>query len=513
MGAAAGRVIPFFSRPRESRVQTDFQHLLDRLEQRQYASTLPVLGFYWLRTVYHNAYSRAEIGALQGVIRRARKSSPQWTSILDQLQEWISHTALPSRHSSHREEEKPVLSTLQGEVLVPYLARMMNEWLPVELAHLLVEENDPDDLGGVGIPAFATARALERLLGRERLSTGTLQSLLDPAIICPRYIYPADAEILRDVVLFLLGRTEAPIAPALPALLLSLPPGSTLPKDFEAAVEGALLVNDEVQVPIPATEAFGILNGDRVRIGSTLVTMDGRWWQANRLLEDGNQHVIVYRPGGRVEIDTTGDHVRLRIPWPQPQWGWSGEVHFPERFDLFGREWNVERWEQDAEHTWLHLVFVRALAVSEIAPVAAPALRRSRPAFVDMAWTALEQALLAAIRESKMDSLERLRRTELIPIGRALFALVEALFGGGRGRRELVETRLKSIDYLQAEVAITFGRVPWRVLPEPVRRRLLADRRWAPLLETTFDGLPGASGAVARGISSERAPSSPSTAA
>jgi hypothetical protein len=350
---------------------------------------------------------------------------------------------------------------------------------------------------------------LERLLGRERLTAGTLQSLLDPAIISSRNIYPADAEILRDVVLFLLGRTEAPLAPILPAMLLALPPGSALPKDFDTAVQGALLLNDELQVPIPATEALDILSGDRVRIGSTLVTMDGRWWQANRLLEDGNQHLIVYRPGGSLEINTTGDHVRLRIPWPQYQSGWSGEVHFPDRFELFGRAWWVERWEQEAEHTWLHLVFVRALPVSEIAPVAAPGLRRSRPAFVDMAWTALEQALVTAIRERRMDTLERLRRTELVPVGRGLLALVEALFGGGRGKKELVENRLKSIGYLQAEVANTYGRVPWRVLPEPARRRLLAVRGWSALLETTFEGIPSRPAAVAR----EHIASSPSTAA
>jgi hypothetical protein len=341
------------------------------------------------------------------------------------------------------------------------------------------------------------ARAIERLLVREHLSAATLEALLDPGLFSPRFVYAADAEILRDVVLFLLGRTEAAEgAPVVPATLLGIAPGAPLPANYGQAVERAFLVagafREELHVPIGSAQAVELLTHDRVRFTSIVVTMDGRWWQADKLYT-GDWNAVVYRPIGRLRIDYSNDHARLRIPWPESRFEWSGPVSFPDTFELFGRQWRVAQWELDAERAWLNLVFAGAVPVTEIAPNANARLRRARPASVDMGWAALESALLNSVSQNSLEAIEQMRRSELIPLGRALFALAETALNRRQRTAENIEPRLRAVAYHGAELLPTYGRVPWRIVPERIQKTLLERRLYTSLdelLHQVFEGLP-----------------------
>jgi hypothetical protein len=262
---------------------------------------------------------------------------------------------------------------LNAEQFTTYIFRLLNEWLPVEVARLLIDGSESVASQDDGIPVLAIGSALERLLVREYPSQKTLEMLLDSQQLSPEYVYPADLEVLQDAVLSRLGQTRAPITSVIPATLLCVAPNSHLPADYREALRQAFVVprptGEEVHVPIAPAWALRMRENEPARIGSIIVTMDGRSWEAKNL-EISEQHTVVYRPVGRLRIDYSGDHARLRAPWPENRLRWSGGGYCRDTFKIFGREWHVSKWEVDAERTWLHLVFARVLSVSEIAPVA-----------------------------------------------------------------------------------------------------------------------------------------------
>lgn len=465
-----------------------------------YPETIPVLASYWLKTVYAGGHQRAWWKQVNQLLKQAlRQPLPNADSreALAEIQAWIEREIvvggkLPLAQPPPTE---PLRANMRPDRLAPYISRLLNEWLPAEIAGLLVEESGPADSQKGGIPVLAAGNALERLLVRERLSPETLEGFLQPGLLSPRYIYPADAEILVDVVLALLGRTAAPAPPVMPATLLSVAPGASLPRDYRVAVARAVFVpaesGEEIHVPIAAEQALEILH-DRVRIASTVVTMDGRCWESDSV-QSGEQHTVVYKPGARLRIDYSADHARIRVPWPATQLSWRGTVHFPDPFELFGREWRAARWETNGERTWLHLEFSRALPMDRVQPAVETSLHRSHPASVDMAWAALENALAAAISQKSREPIEQLRRPEFIPLGRAVFGLAEL----GKNRRHLnrdsLAIQLRAVCYQQAEVSLVYGRVPWRILPAPVQAIFLKGRPDPALLDlliNTFDGLP-----------------------
>lgn len=486
-------------------VRSDFDSLIQRMRDRLYPETMPALAFYWLKTVYHAGYQRDHWNTLDilldealAIDQAAGEPAPndEWRQTLIDLRARVRRI---DSIGAHRHEEPFPDSQRPApnrETLRPYVVRLLNEWLPVEVAHLLIEEPEPDDSTEPGIPVLGVARAIERLLVREHLSAATLDALLDPGLFSPRFVYAADAEILRDVVLFLLGRTEAAAAPIVPATLLGIATGAALPANYDAAVERAFLVADafreELHVPIGSTQAVELLNHDRVRFTSIVVTMDGRWWQADKLYT-GDWNAVVYRPHDRLRIDYSNDHARVRIPWPESRFEWSGPVTFPATLELFGRKWRVAKWELDAERTWLDLEFAGAVPVTEIAANADVRLRRARPASVDMGWAALESALLNSVNQNSLDAIEQMRRTELIPLGRALFGLAEATLNRRQRTLDTIEPRLRGVAYHGAELLPSYGRIPWRIVPERAQKALL-DRRLYPslaeLLQQVFDGLP-----------------------
>ena len=95
--------------------------------------------------------------------------------------------------------------------------------------------------------------------------------------------------------------------------------------------------------------------------------------------------------------------------------------------------------------------------------------RRSRPAAVDIAWAAMENALALAVSQKSSEPIEQLRRPDFIPVGRAIFRLAELMKAGRLQKRDAIATQLRAIRYLQAEISLTYGK-RWRVLPEPSSR-------------------------------------------
>jgi hypothetical protein len=313
-----------------SRVGTDFSRLLERMERRLYPETMQALGLYWLKTLWKKGYTRDDWAVLDDLLqeRLTGQDGPECVQVFEDLRVWIKDARAQSDQSARgygHSTLDPRRPPPDGEALVPYVVRLVNEWLPVEVTRLLIADEEDGDGPDSGIPAVATGRALERLLLRERLTTPTLEAMLAPGLLSPRLIYPADYEILRDVVLYLLGRTEAAPGEILPAALFFIAPGAHLSSDYAKAVERAILVQgpeEELRVPIATGDAMEALTGEHVRITSRLVTMDGRWWKAGQLMGDSVQNFIVYRPAGRLRIDFTEDHARIRMPWPEARYSW-----------------------------------------------------------------------------------------------------------------------------------------------------------------------------------------------
>jgi hypothetical protein len=507
------------SLPRSSGPESDLEALLARMRQRLYPETIPVLASYWLRTVCDEGHQRGwwkELDALLKEVLHEQVLDAQSRDVLVDVRNWVQQSLSDGKTpGAAKSESEPFRTNLRPEWLAPYVGRLLNEWLSAEVATLLVSESEFANSPEVGIPVLAVGRALERLLMRERLSPGTLEMFLQPEQLSPRYVYPADAEILRDVVLSLLGRTWAPPFPLLPATILGVAAGSSLPADFGDAIRRASVVvgpgGEEIHVPIAAAQAMEISKNAPIRIASIIVTMDGRWWRSENL-QSGEQHSVIYRAGGRLRIDYSAEHAKLNVPWPDTQLRWSGGVHFQAPFELFGREWHAASWETDGQRTWLHLVFKRTLPIAETQPAAEAGFRRSRPAGVDIAWAALGNALAASIVQKNREPVEQLRRCDFIPLGRAIWGLVESMKDRRLSKREMIETQLKAIRYLQAEISPEYGRVPWGILPLQVRATFLKKRPDPALLELlneVFDALPdvldqpkrkdpGVSGEVAR---------------
>lgn len=486
-----------------TRVRSDFERLSHRMAQRLYPETSQALALYWLKTLWKKGYARDEWRILGNLLEEPSSGQfePECRQALADLRTWVHRAIVQGRQNEfHPPAPQSHRRPPDDETLRPYLVRLLNEWLPAEIAGLLVEDIETDGAPANGIPAIAVGRALERLLLREHLTAVTLEAMLQPGLMSPLMIYPADHEILRDVVLYLLGRTEAPSAPVLPATLMFIAPDVHFSSDYSETVARAAFVHtspkEELHVPITHAEAMATLAGDPVHITSRIATIDGRWWEAGKL-RSGEQNVIVYQPAGRIRIDNSADHSRIRMPWPEARYHWPGPANLGPPISIFGREWHVGRWEQDADHTWVDLVFTRWLAFDEMGLQAGP--RRAVPAYVDLAWAALEEALAVCVHEKRPDAIDRLRREEMIPLGRALLALAEAALDAPLRQPTSVESRVKAVGFFAAAVRSSYGPVRWRVLPAAIRRILLGPRLYPMLSESlheNFEGVPEAPGRI-----------------
>jgi len=481
------------------RVAEDLEALLARIRQRLYPGTLPVLASYWLKTVDASGYGRRQWKKLSRLLKRGlgeqlpdAPSHQAIVSVQTRIQQKVVLAGRPSRPKPPRSER--ICATLSSDLLAPYVRRLLNEWLPAEAVRLLVNGNAATPPSDGGIPALVIGRALEGLLVRERLSPRALEMLLQPQLFPPRYVYPADAEILQDVILFLLGRKWASPWSVMPAELLCVAPDSLLPANYGEAVHHAFIAprlgGEEVRVPIAPAQALEILKDEQLRIGSVMVTMDGRWWEAVRL-QDREPHSVVYRPMGRLRLEYEADHVKLRVPCPETRLSWSGDTPLPDTFEIFGREWRLSHWEQDAERIWLHLVVSRVL--TETVPNGDARWWRLRPVSVDLAWSALENALTSSIVQGSSEPIERFRHSDLIPLGCAIFELAKSLMRRRLPPCEVIEAQLRGIRYLEAQVSSKYGRVPWRILPAKVHASFFKIRSHPELVELVnqvFDSLP-----------------------
>ncbi len=233
---------------------------------------------------------------------------------------------------------------------------------------------------------------------------------------------------------------------------------------------------------------------ERVCIGSIIVTMDGRWWESENL-RCAEQPSIVYRPVGPLRIDYSQEHSSLRVPWPEIGARWSGGDRFRHTFKVFGREWHFSKWEVDTERTWLHLELSRVMPISEVVPAADARCWRLRPASVDMAWTALETALISSLVQKNGGPIEQLRQSDLIPIGRAIVGLTESVMSGRPPTHKVLETHLRTLRFLAGPLVSEYGRVPWRILPRRVRASFLRVGCYPVLqglLNEVVEGLPEA---------------------
>ncbi len=477
---------------RPSGPAADLSALLDRIQQRLYLESIPVLASWWLKTAFFAGHNLAWWGDLDRAIGKVlcnQSLDATAAEAIRDIQTWVRQMVLP-RHKAP--EAQPLLAPpfrpeMMPDQAAPYLSRVLNEWLPGEVARVLATEGEfASDEDGMSV--LAIAKVLERLLLREHFSPASLELLLKAGWSSPEYFYPADIEIFRDIVLALLGRTAAPDLPVLPATVLA--------GGFADAAGRALLVSseggDELQVPIDQTQVLEVLKHDPVCIGSIVVTMDGRCWQSARL-QSGRETVIIYRPGTRLRIDFSSEHARLVVLWPGAEARWPGTVHLPDHVALFGREWRGRAWERSADQTWLHLEFSRALTLPEARYAENPYRHRLRPASIEMAWSEVEQAL--ATRAP--DSIDRLHREDLIPLTHALERLVDCLLRAWPPSRGDIERSIKSVRYLQGGIAPVYGRIPWRVLPAPARTALLK-RRGAVVLTDIFDETPDGAPAAER---------------
>ncbi len=480
--------------------------LVLRARQRLYPETLPVLTSCWLKTICSSGHNRAWWVLLNDSLERKlydERLEETTREVLLSVRSWteraVSNGGEPAATRPHIE---PPFRHIPPERLATYAARLLNEWLPAQVASLLIEEEQSGQAPEAGIPALASAKALFGLLVRERISPETLEMLLAPELLPPRLVYPADAEILRDVAMSLLGRLSGPAVPILPAVVLGSAGGAAHPIDYEEALCRAALVQvdgrEEIHLPITDADALQLLAHDPVQVGPVVVTMDGRRWQPWRL-DRAEQSMIVYTPGERVRIDYTADHAKLTLPWTEGPSSWSGAVALPGPFELFGREWRTSSWEIDGESSRLHLTFSRVLPVAEPVPQT-DAGERLHPAYVDMGWSELERVLAESVLRSSLEPIEQMRRAELIPLGRALFALAGSIQSLWQVDPKQIETQLRAARYYEGAVASVYGRAPWRILPAAVQSRLA--KRLPPgtseLLAQIFSEVPNVLGENAR---------------
>ena len=493
MSASALSIPSNFSRifarnRRPSGPAAELKVLLDRIGQRLYRESVPVLASWWLKTIFYAGHNRqwwVELDAAMG--RALRKQSLDATAdeAIRDIQTWVRQAILSRQKAPgvQRLLAPPFRRDLTPGQAASYLSRVLNEWLPGEVARMVTTEAGVGS-NESGMPALTVATALERLLLREHFSPASLELLLEAARMSPINAYPADVEIFGDIVLALLGRTAAPAPPVLPA--------TPLAGGFADAVGRAALVaceeGDELHVPLDAAQAREVFQHDPVRIGSIVVTMDGRWWESVRL-QSGAETVIAYRPGGRLRIDFSSEHARLVVPWPETGEGWPGAVHLPDHVALFGREWRGRAWERGADRTWLHLEFSNALTLPEALDRDNPRPRRLRPASVEIAWSEVEGALASGVP----DAIDQLHRGDLIALAHALERLVTCLLRPWPSSRGDVERCLGAVRYQHGAIASEYGRIPWRVLSAPARTALVkrcGDAAAMEMLAETFDGAP-----------------------
>jgi hypothetical protein len=290
-------------------------------------------------------------------------------------------------------------------------------------------------------------------------------------------------------MLFLLGRTEAPADEALPAALVWVSPEACFHSDYADAFADAEIsvtaAGERLAVPISTAQMEDILRTHPFRLTSLAVTMDGRFW-ASQALATIDRNLVQYRPIGRVRVDSSTGGPRVILGWPESKLSWNGHVALPAGLEFFGRRWRTSRSELTAQSTYVELVSTGPLPVGAVG-------KRCRPASVEIAWTALQDALEESVAAKNCEPIEKLRNDELVPLGRALYALTECLTHRRLRKGDAIPARMSAVSYHATALRPAYGPIPCRVLPASIREMLLERRVYSQvsgLLHEIFEGLP-----------------------
>lgn len=459
--------------------------LIARLRRQLYPETARVAGYYWLRTVYESGYGPLEWLALNAALER-ELAAPEFhiAATLSEMRECLQaellhRTSVPAAPAAFRSRQsRPPLPDRELRI---YFIKLLNEWLPRELASRLLESGEGENTGDrAGIPALEAARTMEALIVRDRVSTEDFDAVLDDGFFSPASVYPGDYELLRDVVLCLTGRMDSPPLPILPAVPVwahtAGPASATRPEAFRY-VSGS----GEIELAIGPEAVARILGESPVRLPSCLATMDGRWWHSD-FVTAGASSAIIYRPHGRVVLDYSHDHVRFRAPWPDRMSAWHGPLALP-TLELFGRRWTPRRFEQDSAGAAIEF---------ECAGILPVRLTRTRPASVDMAWDAVATAVADSMAKRTADPIDALRNEDLIPVARAIWLLAECA-RNPRAHSDLTR-RFNAVRFHLAALDGGYGRIPSSVVPRRVRFTIAGIEGAA----SVFDSAPGATSLLGR---------------
>src|SRR5258708_4457235 len=132
----------FFGHVKEPDAAVDT--LLLRVRQRWYPETLPVLASCWLKTICSSGHNRPWWVLLnESLDRRLHDERLETLSrdVLLSVRSWTERAALNGAEvPSTQQQIEPPFRPIPPERLAPYIGRLLNEWLPAQVASLLIEE-------------------------------------------------------------------------------------------------------------------------------------------------------------------------------------------------------------------------------------------------------------------------------------------------------------------------------------------------------------------------------------
>ena len=122
-----------------SRVRTDFKSLCARITQRLYPETIPALAMFWLKTLWNQGYTRDDWSILDQLLkhRLASETEPEIRQVFSDLRTWIRDARAqddqpgPGYGHSTLASQRPPLDNRDTR---SYVVRLVNEWMPVEVA-------------------------------------------------------------------------------------------------------------------------------------------------------------------------------------------------------------------------------------------------------------------------------------------------------------------------------------------------------------------------------------------
>ncbi len=367
-------------------VDADIRCLRERACRRSFPDTLPVLSYYWLQTLResrgaeHWTMLEKEIQRLLG---QQGSMTPAESLALEAAAKWV-RAAEPQVARKPRGAGLFVAFT-SGHFAPPqfrsgaFLDTLLNRWLPAALAEKYAERTIPEDWTDstaneeiavcleeilrpwASMPDVETVQGLDKLQKRQptpaeevlrwrRARQASLESLVTTAMPDASLADPKLREILNDVVLYLLGSLEpAPLAEPGYAWLFPAPRGANLPPDLarqvcEFGLPQGYSASTELFIPVAGPEPRWGERNQALSIQSTLLTPDGRVWEAHRLEQQaGCSPCIVYRSYGVIELFRTDEGLFLKAPiYACPD---EVDPGASQEFQLYGRRWHMHRIE------------------------------------------------------------------------------------------------------------------------------------------------------------------------